>query len=402
MLAPLQSTSGVAVSDLLRSIIDRAEERRVEDERKASGRREEDEAPIRKQQEAGFGFVETRANAKINEFFFGSLKQEADPRAKLISRFADALGLSREAEETDREFAQRLADVLSLVDMFEKTDSQNNATVISIEALGVTETDVTSILDGTVPDGTTPPDAASLAARYAERADLSTQDAGFSKQLSGVLTAARARAPESIAALEKSLGLDKLGISAWELVDAIGSPSSEAGMRLQAALDDLADEAQQTSFETVKILQRLEDVAQPLSLEELKDQRVNGRGSATVEDTETRAERDDAISGLEASEKLDDVIGLQDAIGQTREGEAVTGNDEVALIQVLANDSGKPADVIADEPATETSAEAGSGNVGEATGVTTAADTGSEINATIYPVRTDENGLYELLYDKAA
>ncbi|WP_407809890.1 hypothetical protein, partial [Staphylococcus aureus] len=81
----------------------------------------------------------------------------------------------------------------------------------------------------------------------------------------------------NISELEESTGLEELGISASAMIAAIANPY---GDQARAVKDALNDEAQGTLFmtrETLKVIQRLEDVADPKSKEELQAERGEKR-----------------------------------------------------------------------------------------------------------------------------
>lgn len=412
MLTPLQQTSGTMASNLMRSMIEQAEERRIEQERQARGKREEDDilAAKKQQQEPGVSFSST--NARIHEFFFGAAKQEADPRARLVQRFAAALGISQGADESNFSLAFRLKDALSLVASVDTSNPIADDGKVTLDRLGINAGQVTDILKGTVAEGQRPGETEKMAARYASAAGLDADSETFADDIAGVMTAARARLPVNVAALEESTGLKELGISAREMIDAIASPWSEAGLKLQAALDAKHGDAKSSHFDAIKVLQRLEDIANPRTVEELKADR-SGRGSGYIEDDEIRAEREETISQLEAAEKLDDVIELQDTLGERHEAvnSAETGGDtaidiDTVLIQALAarksaDDAGTPVTGDVGQAQSEGS-EKTIGQSEDVTEVLEVSDRREESKLAIFPVRVDENGLYELLLAKAA
>lgn len=149
--------------------------------------------------------------------------------------------------------------------------------------------------------------------------------------------------PASAIDIKDELGLDDLGISLTELVAAIKNPYGDEDTKLENALNKLAGDGKHSNLEIAKIVQRLEDTADPKSLEELK---VGPQGwdPTRVEDAETRAERRADIKLAEASEKLEDVQEMQEAVSEAREGGAAektkdgtspdAGDD--LMLQVLA------------------------------------------------------------------
>ncbi|URK86511.1 hypothetical protein LP421_18885 [Rhizobium sp. RCAM05350] len=102
---PLQASAGFVTTTLMQSMIDQAEERRVEDEKKA--RKETKEDDILK---AHLSASKSHAalNDKVNAHFFGALKSDDNPMAELISRFLNVLGVTRDEGESDADFATRV------------------------------------------------------------------------------------------------------------------------------------------------------------------------------------------------------------------------------------------------------------------------------------------------------
>lgn len=141
---------------------------------------------------------------------------------------------------------------------------------------------------------------------------------GYGKAIEDAISAID---PASAIQIKDELGLDDLGISLTELVAAIKNPYGDEDAKLEKALNKLAGDGKHSNLEIAKIVQRLEDTADPKSLEELK---VGPQGwdPTRVEDAETRAERRADIKLAEASEKLEDVQDMQEAVCEAREGGA--------------------------------------------------------------------------------
>lgn len=164
---------------------------------------------------------------------------------------------------------------------------------------------------------------------------------GYGKAIEDAISAID---PASAIQIKDELGLDDLGISLTELVAAIKNPYGDEDAKLEKALNKLAGDGKHSNLEIAKIVQRLEDTADPKSLEELK---VGPQGwdPTRVEDAETRAERRADIKLAEASEKLEDVQDMQEAVSEAREGGAAetsrdgrksdSGTD--LMLQVLAS-----------------------------------------------------------------
>lgn len=148
MLTPLQSAQSTAAVSALQSIVETIEDRRREDAEKASGRKNDDvlqQAHLRSDDTA------RQANARINEHFFGSNGRSEDTLAKLISRFSDALGVSQQEGESSRAFAQRLSDVLVLVDSISLPEKASGLDV-TLGSLGTTLSAVKEAMGGASDD----------------------------------------------------------------------------------------------------------------------------------------------------------------------------------------------------------------------------------------------------------
>src|SRR5690606_16636997 len=122
-----------------------------------------------------------------------------------------------------------------------------------------------SVIDGTAQEKGLKPDAATqLIARLAKQGGLSTEDpTAFSEQLTGYLTTMRAGLPENTKKLEEMTGLKALGISINELISAVASPYGEAVQKIKGILNEQSELAKGMTLEMRKVIQRLEDVADP-------------------------------------------------------------------------------------------------------------------------------------------
>jgi hypothetical protein len=163
------------------------------------------------------------------------------------------------------------------------------------------------------------------------------------------LTSARAGLPSSVAEVEAKSGLQDLGITAQEMIEALKHPYGNAAQKIKTALDDRATEEKFLSADVGKVLQRLKEAADPKTLEELKEDRLE-KDPTKIEDAETRKEREESIRALEAGEKLEDVEDLHEALRKGHEAilkgetgkpgldESVQSADAIAIqtIQVLA------------------------------------------------------------------
>lgn len=415
MLPPLQQSAGQFATTQLGSMLENIEARRREEDDKAKGR-ERNDAVV----DATPDRPTAAANEKINAYFFGALKIDPDPFATLVARFSDALGLTQQADESSRDFARRLSDAVTMLGLA-KTDSRGQPVKITLETLDVTADDVIAVLrDGA--NGSTDPMAA-LAARVAGGAGLTGEEEDFEAQLSTALTETRLVLPKSVAALEEATGLAELGLSAQDMIAAIANPWSETGLKVKNALSEKVEGERSMTREMRKVIQRLEDVADPKTLEELKQGRTKSE-PGRIEDEETRTEREQKILDLGASEKLEDVQDLQEAVKEHLDGaeEAEPGAEpktpaegSIELIQILAavpsGDGNAPDELSGDGKA---GAEAGvtgrpAERLSEAAGEAAATSledierqerTGALDPVLVLPV--DEIGIYELLRREAA
>ncbi|WCJ64822.1 hypothetical protein [Agrobacterium tumefaciens] len=408
MITPLQQTAGIAVNDIMRSMVEAIEDRQREEREKANGTKKDDAVKTQPQPDESHRV----ANEKISSYLFGIMKPDADAFASLVSRFSSALGVTQEADESSFSFARRLQDSLTLTDNFEKTDAQGKATTISLTSFGVSETQVTDVLNNGVTAKTDP--MAALAARIAKGAGLTGKEEDFGEQMSKAIMAMRATLPKNVSDLEESTGLKQLGISARQMIAAIANPYGDEARAVKDALNDQAQGTRFMTRETLKIIQRLEDVADPKTKEELQAERGEER-IGEINDAEVKAEREKDIKALDAQGKLEDVQELQDVVKEhidaskndKTEGDTqkpVDISPETALISVLAatpkEDAG-PAENENDPANTQAAANPADAE-NEAKKLLNAQGLVKDARTAILPISIDDNGLYELLKKKAA
>ena len=164
-----------------------------------------------------------------------------------------------------------------------------------------------------------------------------------------------------------------------------------------------------------KVLARLEDAANPKTAEELKAERTQ-RDPTRVADAQTRAEREETISKLDAGEKLEDVRDLQDAVGRANDETAKGKTDDkkpadpassaLDTIQLLS--AAVEATAIAEKAPAKTDAtqfenkDAPAETTGEAVRNLDAAgireqQERDEARKDIFALRIDDNGVYDLI-----
>lgn len=405
MLTPLQSAQSTAAVSAMQSIVETLEERRREEAEKASGRPKDD---AQKQANLRSDDTTRQANARINEHFFGSNARGGETLAKLISRFSDMLGIAQQDGEGARAFAQRLSDRLALIGEA-SLPAKGSTLGVTLEGLGTTLTAVKQAMAGPSDDAT-----ANLVARLALAAGVTQgeaeADADFEQRLSGMLTRLRGELPEDVETLEKKSGLADLGLKATDLVAAIRNPYGTEAARVKDALAEKAADEKALTPEMRKVLARLEDAADPKTIEELKLDRTR-RDPTRIEDAETRQEREETIRSLEAGEKLEDVQDLQDAVGHAH-AEAAKGirKDEPAAaaldtIQLLA--AGVETTELADKvPAkvdeTDDTGEIPAETTSDAVRNLDAAGVREQeereaARKEVFALRVDDNGIYDLI-----
>ncbi|KQV44422.1 MULTISPECIES: hypothetical protein [unclassified Rhizobium] len=355
ILPPTQQGASTIVTSLVQSVIDDVEKRRQEEEDKLKGTK--DEEKILKARVAADESARA-ANARISEHFFGAQKRDENPMATLMARFASAMGLARDAGESDMDFGTRLEDSLVLSSMIGKKEALAANPEVTLARFKVSAEDIAGVINGTADN---PSAMAETLARFAVRGGVvqgtDESDDDYSRRLGTALALDRRSLPETTDTLEKKTGLADLGITAQEMIAAIKRPHGEEAQKIKAILDDKAADEKMASADIRKVLQRLDDVADPKSLEELKLERLNS-DPTEIEDTETRKEREADIAARENTEKLEDVKESREAIGDVTEETMKTGdagqtdskvNVALALetIQVVAA-SGEIAETVAD------------------------------------------------------
>lgn len=262
-----------------------------------------------------------------------------------------------------------------------------------------------------------------LVDRLAAKLGIDTEEARSSYRLGKALEdALKSMMPDEVSELADYLGLDDLGITMDTLLAAIKNPYGDANARLVEGLTRKANGGK-LGTEVERVVQRLEDVADPKTLEELK-LGPQGYDPTRVEDQETRAERAEDIEAAEAGKKLEDVQKVQDLIEEKNDKTAeeldsdgsqpATGTDDTTLLAVFA----AAAEQIANsdvEDAGENSADAESSSTtealeDEAPASEIAADAALEAisektletSADILSIHVDDIGIYELLKKKLA
>ena len=350
MLLPTQQATYTASTSLMQSVIDDAEKRRVEDDEKLKGKKEDKVLKARLRSDD----AQRSASDKINAHFF------------------EKSGL--DVNEMKVQFIQSLGKFLGI----EKQDGQSGFSY----------------------------------GRQLENAIAQLDSMGLYK-------------------LNEKLGLPKLGIALDEVIKAIKNPYGDEDDKLETKLEERATGISGTTLTRAKVAQRLETVASPKTLEELKLEQAGAISDPTaIEDDDTKAERQKEIGALEASGKLDDIKDLHeavkkqnDAIIKSESGEASSADVQavaIDTIQVLAagaettveTEGGDTSDALV-PVAVEMEDDGPTGangkndiSLSEEDEVYLITANGPDMTdapeAAILPVEVDENGIYALLAKEKA
>lgn len=275
MLLPTDRSAGLAATNLMQSMLDKAEERRAEREEETKGKQED---PVLK---ARMSLDETRARAKekIETYLFDSSHVSVNElKVDLMERLGDALGLRQEDGESGYGWGRKLEAILSTMD-------------------------------------------------YAQKR-----------------------------ALEKEVGLDELDISIDTLVAAVKNPYADDAEKLKAALELKAGGGGDTYVNQSRVVQRLESVADPKTVDELKlEPELND--PTRIEDDQVRQERAAEISDKQAMAKLGDIQELQDATKQARDAAGPEGDGTAEALDALSALAGIADATAAADQASDTDAE---------------------------------------------
>ncbi|MEH6690843.1 MAG: hypothetical protein V7774_06620 [Pseudorhizobium pelagicum] len=340
MVLPTQAAFGLAATNLMQSTLDSIEERRKQDEEKATGTKKDPVAQAR----MSASTEAKRSEGKIAEALFSI--NNVDPN------------------ELKMQLTERLAAKLG-IDLDEKRSNYS---------LGKAIEEAAKSLDST-----------------------------------------------QIKQLEEDLGLKDAGVTLDTVIAAIMNPYGDDNARLMEGLTKVANGGK-AGFDVARVIQRLEDVADPKTLEELK-LGPQGYDPTRVEDAETRAERRDDIQALEASEKLEDVQEMQDAVKESNDkavegatpGEPSAAETDVILLLGATVEQAKDTEAVtSDTPeAVEPDDAPASGDVAPVEGEAItemnaeameemAAEALTEAQTPILAISVDDIGLYELLKQKLA
>lgn len=142
-------------------------------------------------------------------------------------------------------------------------------------------------------------------------------------------------------ALEEAVGLDKLGISISTFASALSDPTGAARQRLDEALLRTAGRSGVTEA-TSRIVARLEDAADPQSLEEIRAREVID-DPVRPKDASGREEQLQALQSAKAIENLEDVKLIREKLAEQSEAagtgaKTVEDGDLLMLLAMLSDE----------------------------------------------------------------
>ncbi|WP_105402285.1 MULTISPECIES: hypothetical protein [Neorhizobium] len=327
----------------------------------------------------------------------------------MMQSMLDSIEEQRKKDEEQR--TGKKSDPVTEARISASEDARRARDKITTALFGVTKTDPNEL-------------KIELVDRLAAKLGIDTDEARSSYKLGRALEdALKEMMPDKIGELVEDLGLEDIGISMDTLLSAIKNPYGDDNQRLMDGLNRKANGGK-LDTEVQRVVQRLEDVADPKTLEELK-LGPQGYDPTRVEDAETRAERQADIEAAEAGRKLEDVQKIQDVIEKKNdkanaEPAADTASvDDTALLalfaaaaeQVAGSDTGDAADsLVSDDSSSKDEAsdavlaenEAPTNEMAAKAIEELAAENAEKPYADIVPVHVDEIGIYELLKKKLA
>lgn len=131
MLLPTDRSAGLAATNLMQSMLDKAEERRTEREEEKNGKKDD---PVLK---ARMSMDETRARAKekIDTYLFDSSHVSvSELKLDLMERLGEALGLKQEDGESGFSWGRKLETILSTMDYASKRALEKE---VGLDELGI-------------------------------------------------------------------------------------------------------------------------------------------------------------------------------------------------------------------------------------------------------------------------
>ncbi|WP_105424729.1 hypothetical protein [Neorhizobium tomejilense] len=327
----------------------------------------------------------------------------------MMQSMLDSIEEQRKKDEEQR--TGKKSDPVTEARISASEDARRARDKITTALFGVTKTDPNEL-------------KIELVDRLAAKLGIDTDEARSSYKLGRALEdALKEMMPDKIGELVEDLGLEDIGISMDTLLSAIKNPYGDDNQRLMDGLNRKANGGK-LDTEVERVVQRLEDVADPKTLEELK-LGPQGYDPTRVEDAETRAERQADIEAAEAGRKLEDVQKIQDVIEKKNDkanaepaADTVSVDDTALLAlfaaaaeQVAGSDTGDAADsLVSDDSSSKDEAsdavltenEAPTNEMAAKAIEELAAENAEKSYADIVPVHVDEIGIYELLNKKLA
>ncbi|WP_105438853.1 hypothetical protein [Neorhizobium sp. T25_13] len=324
-------------------------------------------------------------------------------------------GIEEQRKKDEEQRTGKKSDPVTEARISASEDARRARDKITSALFGVTKTDPNEL-------------KIELVDRLAAKLGIDTDEARSSYKLGRALEdTLKEMMPDKIGELVEDLGLEDIGISMDTLLSAIKNPYGDDNQRLMDGLNRKANGGK-LDTEVERVVQRLEDVADPKTLEELKIG-PQGYDPTRVEDAETRAERQADIEAAEAGRKLEDVQKIQDVIEKKNDkanaepaadGATDTASvDDTALLALFAaaaeqaagSDTGDAADsLVSDDSSSKDESsdavlaenEAPTNEMAAKAIEELAAENADQSYADIVPVHVDEIGIYELLKKKLA
>ncbi|OCO98687.1 MULTISPECIES: hypothetical protein [unclassified Ensifer] len=137
-------------------------------------------------------------------------------------------------------------------------------------------------------------------------------DSAFAREVENQLKALESGDATKI---EEVLGLDKLGISLKDLIQALKNPDGVENETLKAALGETGDKGPRSQAQAAKAVDRLESAAEPGSLEEA--QLASLRNDPTRgTDKQSLAEQSQQLRALQLQDELENIAERREAAQQ--------------------------------------------------------------------------------------
>ncbi|WP_043611875.1 hypothetical protein [Ensifer sp. ZNC0028] len=128
-------------------------------------------------------------------------------------------------------------------------------------------------------------------------------DAAFAREIENQLKQLESPA---IAKIEEELGLDKLGLSLTELVEALKNPGGPENDALKVALGETSDKGPQSAAQAANAVDRLKSATEPASTEEAQLNSLRGDPTRRT-DKLSLDEEEQQLRALQLKDEMEDV-----------------------------------------------------------------------------------------------